>query len=360
MIVRNYKQWQASRETRASTYFAILFGTAVITILGVRAVLAITNYPQLGSDTLHIAHMLWGGLFMLVAIIILIYLRGYRAKLMAAFFSGLGLGFFIDELGKFITSNNDYFYQPAAMLIYIFFLALWALLSWLDNYKPVDNRQKYVDMLTRLRDGAVHGLTKRDKSIITAQLNDLGISADTQKQIFKQAAKYSPVYSKKSVNAKTQRFLALMHVKIINIAASRVTKIAIYGVVTVSAMATATLFLISAFGDRGIFDVFGLNADAPKLINYGLLVASGVSTLFIVIGFWYSVRGRHLWRTVLVWYRRAMLVNIFGVQVFLFYINQFAAAFGMIFSLAILYSLTVLIDQIDLQNAKLGAKGKND
>lgn len=44
----------------------------VTTILAIRFFLYTTGYPQIGGRGLHIAHMLWGGLFMVVALVIFI------------------------------------------------------------------------------------------------------------------------------------------------------------------------------------------------------------------------------------------------------------------------------------------------
>lgn len=91
-------------------------------VLLTRLFLELTGYPQLGSGELHIAHVLWGGLLLFAASLLpLIYVNRWVYPL-SAFLSGIGVGLFIDEVGKFITQSNDYFYPPAAPIIYAVFL----------------------------------------------------------------------------------------------------------------------------------------------------------------------------------------------------------------------------------------------
>lgn len=98
--------------------------SAVSTILIVRTYLKITNYPQLGGGNLHIAHMLWGGLLMLVTIQLMLIFIDRRVRLLSSILGGIGFGLFIDELGKFITTDNNYFYEPTIALMYVLFVIL--------------------------------------------------------------------------------------------------------------------------------------------------------------------------------------------------------------------------------------------
>src|SRR3954447_26443342 len=97
---------------------------AVATILVIRLQLWLTHYPQLGGGKLHIAHLLWGGMGMLIALILLLSFVGRSLRTPAAVVGGIGFGFFIDEVGKFITSDNDYFFKPAVGVIYVVFILL--------------------------------------------------------------------------------------------------------------------------------------------------------------------------------------------------------------------------------------------
>ena len=103
---------------------------AVLTVLTLRVYLKATNYPQIGGGGLHIAHVLWGGLGMVVAIAILLSFVTTGVRPIAALIGGIGFGAFIDELGKFVTSDNNYFFKPTAALIYVVFAVLVLAVRW--------------------------------------------------------------------------------------------------------------------------------------------------------------------------------------------------------------------------------------
>src|SRR5919201_1741204 len=98
--------------------------SAVAAVIVIRIFLEATGYPQLGGGGLHIAHVLWGGLGMLVAIVLLLLFLTSTTRLVAALIGGAGFGAFVDELGKFVTSDNDYFFKPTPALLYVVFVVL--------------------------------------------------------------------------------------------------------------------------------------------------------------------------------------------------------------------------------------------
>jgi hypothetical protein len=94
-----------------------LLVVAISTVLVVRLYLAGTGYPEVGGGGFHFAHVLWGGLLMLVVAIVLVTLLGRPALRFGAVAAGVGFGLFIDEVGKLVTADDDYFFQPALAII---------------------------------------------------------------------------------------------------------------------------------------------------------------------------------------------------------------------------------------------------
>lgn len=93
-------------------------GSVVLT----RSFLEWSGYPQIAAGDFHIAHVLWGGLLLFAAALFLLIWRGNNVARLGSLLAGIGFGLFIDEVGKFITQSNDYFYPLAAPIIYAFFL----------------------------------------------------------------------------------------------------------------------------------------------------------------------------------------------------------------------------------------------
>jgi hypothetical protein len=122
------------RREGGETYLFLTLLSFGASVALTRLFLELTGYPQLGGSTLHIAHVLWGGLFLFIgAILPLIYANRW-VYIVTSILAGLGVGLFIDEVGKFITQTNDYFYPAAAPIIYAFFLL--TVLVYLQVRRP--------------------------------------------------------------------------------------------------------------------------------------------------------------------------------------------------------------------------------
>lgn len=124
----------------------ISFGGSVMIT---RLFLYLTGYPKVGRGELHIAHVLWGGLLLFIASLLPLIFSNRWVYTTGAVLSGVGVGLFIDEVGKFITMNNNYFFPPAAPIIYTLFLL--TVLVYLRVRRPSHWSSR--DELYRVLDG---------------------------------------------------------------------------------------------------------------------------------------------------------------------------------------------------------------
>jgi hypothetical protein len=145
----------------------IAFG---VTVIAVRIFLQLTGFPQIGGRVLHIAHALWGGLLLFIAVLLPLLLANRWALQASALLSGIGVGLFIDEVGKFITQANDYFFPPALPFIYGFFLITVLVYLYFRRPRREDPRSAMYHALEGLFDILDGDLDTQEATQIKTQL----------------------------------------------------------------------------------------------------------------------------------------------------------------------------------------------
>jgi hypothetical protein len=158
-------------DVRALARFDLFLYTAVATVLVVRTLLAVTGYPQVGGSTLHVAHVLWGGLLMAIAIVVVEILPGSRARVFAAFAGGIGFGLFIDEIGKFLTKDVDYFFKPAIAIIYAVFVLFYLVVREVVHRRRLTDRRRLALASMALADLALGELDRVSRDYALALLD---------------------------------------------------------------------------------------------------------------------------------------------------------------------------------------------
>jgi hypothetical protein len=154
----------------AGTYLKVMAASFGVTVVLTRLYLAVTDYPQIGGGTYHIAHALWGGLLLTIGSILPLTWANRWALMWSAVLAGAGVGLFIDEVGKFITARNDYFFPLAAPIIYLCFLALLYLAHRVARPSAYDARGQTYLVLDGLADVADAHLLPQGRAEVLARL----------------------------------------------------------------------------------------------------------------------------------------------------------------------------------------------
>lgn len=170
------------RREGAERYLFLTLVSFAVTVMGTRVYLELTGYPRIGGGELHIAHALFGGFFLFAAALLPIVLAGRRVYRAAAVFGGIGIGLFIDEVGKFITTRNDYFYPAAAPLIYAtFLLAVLVYLRVRRRAQP-DPRSLLLTSLQLMEEAVDNDLQQDERDALMERLGAAAIDAPLEEQ----------------------------------------------------------------------------------------------------------------------------------------------------------------------------------
>ncbi len=336
-----------ARNAEAGELLELFLVAAVCSVLGIRAFLAASGYPQIGGDGLHIAHMLWGGAFMLVAFVLLFTFLGRAMDHLAAILAGVGFGTFIDELGKFITSDNDYFYEPTIGLIYIIFVVIYMVLRTARRTRTVGPDDALANALKQIQASIVESPDTRERERILALLDQADPSHPLSAHLraYVESAEPSP-------DAQAHFYFRFKEWTV-----GFFRRVALHR--GFSAL-FPSLFLLWAFAQvvgLGAL-VYGISAttiEQLSWIHYAQAASSSVTIGCVAVGIW-------VWRSnrdrSFRWYIRAALVSIFITQVFVFFDSQLVAVVGLAVNVLMYASLTFMANLETGAQTSTGASGQ--
>lgn len=314
---------------------------SVISVLAIRAFLTATDFPQVGAKGLHIAHVIWGGLFMVLALLTLFSFLGRMVQSLAAVLAGVGFGTFVDELGKFVTTDNDYFFQPTIGIIYIIFITVFLLVRALRQdrgLRPDENLANVFHILGGVVDGALDSRSKREAV-------SLLMGAETRSPLVHTLRNYVQGLG----TLESTRIRSYIELRDLLIGAySRLVygRLFFFGL-TGFFMLLAAVQLVTAVVTLGL----ALTTEAPEeAITFARgtqLTSVLVAGAMIILGIWRLRRSRvDTYR----WFTRAVLVYIFVTQVFSFFESELGALGGLLINVLVYIALRLLIEREESLN----------
>lgn len=318
-----------TRAVDAAAYLQAFVLSGVVTVLGVRAYLQATGYPQLGGGGLHIAHVLWGGLLMALGLGVGMVFLGGGPRTAAAIIGGIGFGLFIDEVGKFVTTGTDYFYAPAAGIIYGAFALLVVVTQAVrgrtgrTRLTPPERLANALDMVLT---GVPGGLTDRRRIAVLRMVQGTGPATEAAMAGLLDAVprrEPPPVRFWQRAADRARRLAAWM-------AARRWLVWAVVVYLVVEPVLTVGAVVLD-----------GVTGELDGEREWGAVLGTTVTALIIAV---LSVRAAWLLRRdradAFRLFKLALLVDLLFGQIFNFTVNQFGAVSALALDLALLGVVT--------------------
>jgi len=313
----------AIRSTELTRYLDLFLACAIGGVLGNRFFLVLTGYPQVGNGTLHISHAIWGGAMMVTALVAAIAFVAPSARGFVAVLGGAGFGWFVDELGKFITRDVNYFFKPTLALIYVVFIALYLAFRALERrrYRADEALMNALEAVKAAAVGRLdEGARLRALALLEQTCADEPLAAPVA-DLLRQVPTVRPPAPGRFAQVRSRA-------------------LSVYERWTVRRgfrFVIATFFVVLAAFDVLQILLLRLHSGGfHGFTQWATAVSSLLSLTFIIIGACLMARAR---LAAFRWFELGVLVSIFVTQVFLFEDHQLAAVLDLLVTIVVWVAL---------------------
>ncbi len=321
------------RNFNADKLFDYFFISAVASLLTIRFFLHLTHYPQLSGGNFHIAHMLWGGMLMLTVLLSLLFYLNSGVAAFAAIVGGVGFGGFIDELGKFITSNNNYLYEPAIAIIYAIFVILYLTFHFIRKRQSPNDKDYLINGIELVKEGIEGTLDRHELKLAVAYLKK-GRGFDSR---------VADLLTEAVLNISTKNRVNNLLYRAKLIAKNLYWRLIKNGLF-VNGLITFFIIksVLSLFNSYFVFKIVIAHQLILTFSDWAEFLSRTAASLLVVIAIFMIRRSRlEAYRFL----ERSLYISIFLTQFFLFYHDQLKAVYGLTFNIGLLIIIKYLIYQ---------------
>jgi hypothetical protein len=298
--------------------------------------------------------MLWGGLLMIVGTVMLFNFLDRTAHRAAAVVCGIGFGLFVDELGKFITSDNNYFFRPASSIIYIVFVLMFMAFRALRTERHVTDREYLANAIEAYQQALIHDF---DRAYLDRARHYLAMdrSGSEMTHAFADLLDACPIVERAGTGrlealrtwvGRTYSFLSQQWWFDVAVLALFATESLVSLGVALYASITANGFVLPTH--------LTIETALRHIQRIGDILFAAVAVALVIAGAVVMVQSR---LQALRLFRLSILVSIFLTEVFAFYDIQFDALYGVAFNVLGLLTVNTILGR---ERARVAAASRQE
>ncbi|MBU1701092.1 MAG: hypothetical protein KJ970_17180 [Candidatus Eisenbacteria bacterium] len=348
------------RDFQAGGHLDLFLVAAVSSVLVIRFYLDITGYPKIGLGQLHIAHLLWGGLLMTTCVVLALSYLDRGARELAALVGGVGFGMFIDEVGKFVTRDNDYFFQPAPAIIYVIFIIVYLAVRSIHRERIATREEYLVNALKETEELALRDLSSEERDRALFYLEQSG-SREPLAVGLRALLQNADLVSDRPGQAERWRRRAIdIYRRITELALFHTTLVLFF----IGQLIVKLLYVALLLDKKGRIAIDRIPWPGRALTIHrmegfadaALLGSSLLAAALVAAGVFLIRRSRlQAYRM----FQRSILVSILFGQVFMFYREEWGALIGLAFNLFLFIALRYMIErEVSLSYEGISARDK--